>query len=110
MVRTVLGMIVMTLAASVATSALAQEAILLVRHAEQTPPPNVVLTQAGHLRAAALAHRLKDSGVTAIFTTNATRTQETAAPTAKALGITPTVVATTGRRGPGSTCHYGAQA
>jgi broad specificity phosphatase PhoE len=89
---TLLPFIVMTVAA-MATPALAQEAILLVRHAEQSSPPDVVLTEAGHRRAAALAHRLKDSGITAIFTTNATRTQETAQPLAKALGITPKLIA-----------------
>ena len=52
----------------------------------------MVLTEAGHRRAAALALRLKDTGVTAIFTTTAVRTQETAEPTARALGITPKVV------------------
>lgn len=87
--RTAVVVMTMTLACSMATSARAQEAILVVRHAEQTAPPDVVLTEAGHRRAAALALRLKDSGITAIFTTNATRTQETAMPTAKALGITP---------------------
>ncbi len=35
---------------------------------------------------------MKDAGITAIFTSELKRTQETAAPLAKALGITPTVV------------------
>lgn len=87
--RTAVVVMIMTLACSTTPSARAQEAILVVRHAEQTAPPDVVLTEAGHRRAAALALRLRDSGITAIFTTNATRTQETAMPTAKALGITP---------------------
>jgi len=91
-IRPVVASMMMMFASTMATPAAAQEAILLVRHAEQTPPPDVVLTEAGHRRAAALAHRLKDSGITAIFTTNATRTQETAGPIAKALGLTPKLV------------------
>ena len=91
--RTAVVVIMLTLAPGLPTPAPAQEAILVVRHAEQTAPPDVVLTEAGHRRAAALALRLKDTGVTAIFTTTAVRTQETAGPTARALGITPNVVA-----------------
>ena len=90
---TVLGVLFLVSMAIAPAIAVAQEAILLIRHAEQTPPPEIVLTEAGRLRAAGLADRLRDSGVAAIFTTTATRTQETAAPTARALGITPKVVA-----------------
>jgi hypothetical protein len=39
------------------TTAHAQQVILLIRHAEQGPPPQMALTDAGHRRAAALAHR-----------------------------------------------------
>src|SRR3990172_9123322 len=70
----------------------AQQVIFLIRHAEQMSGPEIVLTEVGHRRAAALAHRLKDAGIAAIFTTDAVRTHETAAPTAKALGIQPKVV------------------
>ena len=50
------------------------------------------LSEAGRARAASLAAMLKDAGVSAIFVTEFKRTQQTAAPLAKALGITPTVV------------------
>ena len=63
----------------------AQEVIYLIRHAEQGPPPELVLTEAGHRRAAALSHRLKDARINAVFVTNAARTQQTAAPIARAL-------------------------
>lgn len=93
MVRMAVCVMIATLAPGLATPAPAQEAILVVRHAEQTAPPDVVLTEAGHRRAATLALRLKDVGINAIFTTTAVRTQETAVPTARALGITPKIVA-----------------
>ena len=44
-------------------------------------------------RADALARILKDSDITAIFTSEFKRTQETAAPTATSAHVTPTVVA-----------------
>lgn len=40
---------------------------------------------------------LQDAGVTAIYTSDRKRTQQTAEPLAKALGITPTTVAAQGR-------------
>ena len=92
--------VILTVVALVVPSALtgiptasAQEVVLLMRHAEQGPPPDLVLVEAGHRRAAALAHRLKEAGITAIFATTASRTQQTAAPTANALKIEPKLVA-----------------
>lgn len=75
-----------------AADATAQEVILVLRHAEQSPPPDLVLTEAGHRRAAALAHRLRDAGITVIFVTATARTQQMAAPLAQALGIQPKVL------------------
>jgi broad specificity phosphatase PhoE len=77
------------------TVASAQPVIVIVRHAEKatndaTDPD---LSSAGRGRADALARILKDSGLTAIFTTEFKRTQETAAPTATSVQVTPTVVA-----------------
>ena len=73
----------------------AQPVVVIVRHGEKaadggTDPD---LSSAGRARADALARILKDSGVTAIFTTEFKRTQETAAPTATSAHVTPTVVA-----------------
>jgi broad specificity phosphatase PhoE len=72
----------------------AQPVVVIVRHAEKaadggTDPD---LSSAGRARADALARILKDSGVTAIFTSEFKRTQETAAPTATSAHVTPTVV------------------
>lgn len=86
---------------ALAVPAAAQQAIFVVRHAERadasaggspmmgTDPD---LSEAGKTRAQALAAILKDAGITAIFTTQYKRTQQTAEPLAKALGIQPTVV------------------
>jgi broad specificity phosphatase PhoE len=73
----------------------AQPVVVIVRHAEKaadggTDPD---LSSAGRARADALARILKDSGITAIFTSEFKRTQETAAPTAASAHVTPTVVA-----------------
>jgi broad specificity phosphatase PhoE len=69
--------------------------VVIVRHAEKaadggTDPD---LSSAGRARADALARILKDSGITGIFTTEFKRTQETAAPTATSVHVTPTLVA-----------------
>src|SRR5438094_7288802 len=73
----------------------AQPIVVIVRHAEKAAnggnDPD--LSSAGRGRAEALARILKDSGITAIFTTELKRTQETAAPTATSAHVTPTMVA-----------------
>src|SRR6266403_3081117 len=77
------------------SNAWAQPVVVIVRHAEKAAnvgnDPD--LSSAGRARAEALARILKDSGITAIFTTEFKRTQETAAPTATSVHVTPTVVA-----------------
>ena len=84
-----------------AANATAQHTVFVVRHAERadagTSSGSMMgsdpdLSDAGRRRAEALAATLKDANITAIFTTEFKRTQATAAPLAKALGITPTVV------------------
>src|SRR6266436_6226458 len=76
------------------SNARAQPVVVIVRHAEKAAnggnDPD--LSSAGRARAEALARILKDSGITAIFTTEFKRTQETAAPTATSTHVTPTVV------------------
>jgi broad specificity phosphatase PhoE len=68
--------------------------IFIVRHAEKasTGGNDPDLSQDGQKRADALAHILKDSQITSVFVTEFKRTQQTAAPTAKAVHVTPKVV------------------
>ena len=79
-----------------AAPAAAQQLIFVVRHAERADSaaggsPMMAsdpdLSEAGRARAEALALALKDAKITAIFVTPYKRTQQTAAPLAKALGI-----------------------
>lgn len=67
---------------------------IIVRHAEkaQTAHNNPDLTEVGRARADALAQMLKDAGITAIYATEFNRTQQTAAPLAKILGLDVTLV------------------
>jgi phosphohistidine phosphatase SixA len=84
-----------------AAPAAAQPTIFLVRHAERadsapgTTPAMAAdpdLSVAGRARADSLATALKDAKITAIYATEFKRTQQTAAPLAKALGLTVTIV------------------
>jgi phosphohistidine phosphatase SixA len=69
-------------------------AIFVVRHAEKdtVPHENPPLNSAGRARADSLAVALRDAGVTVIVTTQQYRTQQTVAPLAAALHITPIAV------------------
>jgi len=66
----------------------AQQAIFVVRHAEQSlegeDPP---LTEAGRRRATALATLLKDAAITEIYESGIRRTMETAKPLADTLNL-----------------------
>ena len=77
------------------STASAQPVVVIVRHAEKAViggnDPD--LSSAGRARAEALARILKDSGITAIFTSEFKRTRETAAPTGTSAHVSPTVVA-----------------
>lgn len=84
-----------------AAPAAAQNTVFVVRHAERadagaSASPMMAsdpdLSGTGRARAESLAGMLKDAGITAIFTTEYKRTQQTAAPLAKALGIQVTTV------------------
>jgi phosphohistidine phosphatase SixA len=83
------------------TTAQAQGIVVLVRHAERadtvpgaapTMGADPSLSEAGRARAASLAATLKDARITDIFVTEYKRTQETAAPLAQTLKLTPVVV------------------
>jgi broad specificity phosphatase PhoE len=91
--------LVTMVAMALPTQASAQKLIFLVRHAERadagtTPQPDPPLSSTGQARAQKLAAMLADAGITAIVTTEFVRTQQTAAPLATKLHVTPeTVVA-----------------
>ena len=84
-----------------AGTAAAQGTVFVVRHAERADSGTMAgttmasdpdLSEAGKARAETLAAMLKDAGIKAIYTTEFKRTQQTAAPLAKALGIEATVI------------------
>ncbi|MEO5823553.1 MAG: histidine phosphatase family protein [Vicinamibacteraceae bacterium] len=78
--------------AAVLTAALhasAQQAVIVVRHAEKADQtPDTALSAKGRARAKALADLLRSAGVTHIITSEFQRTRDTAAPLAAALGLT----------------------
>src|SRR5438093_7590296 len=76
------------------TVASAEPVVVIVRHAEKAASDggDPDLSPAGRARAEELARILKDSGITAIFTSEFKRTQQTAAPIAASTGISTTVV------------------
>ena len=76
------------------TYANAAPVVFIVRHAEKASSggKDPDLSVEGQKRADALAHILKDSQIASVFVTELKRTQETAAPTASAAHVTPTVI------------------
>ena len=67
--------------------------VFLVRHAEKASASgDVPLSAEGQKRAECLAATLKDAGIKQIYVTDTIRTQQTAAPLAKALKITPKIL------------------
>jgi broad specificity phosphatase PhoE len=74
-------------AASLAATAAAQQAVFVVRHGEKISDEDERLTEAGRARGARLADMLKRSGITAIYSTDTERTLGTARPLADALGV-----------------------
>lgn len=78
--------------ASITAIAQDGETIYLVRHAEKiSDAPDALLNSVGHERASCLARTLADAHIQAIFTTQVQRTQQTAQPLAKKLGLQPIV-------------------
>ena len=66
--------------------------VMVVRHAEKAAGPgsDPPLTEAGQQRAQALVEAASEAGVTAIYSSQFKRTQETVAPLAAHLGLTVT--------------------
>jgi phosphohistidine phosphatase SixA len=77
----------------IGADAFAQRTIVLVRHAEKLDhSDDSPLSAAGLSRASALADLLRAVGVSTIVASEFRRTQSTAAPLAKRLGLTPEIV------------------
>ena len=75
------------------SSSFSQSTVFIVRHAEKADDSkDAELSEAGRARAEALANMLRDSKISVIYTTEFKRTQQTAAPLAKALGLTVTTL------------------
>jgi phosphohistidine phosphatase SixA len=73
-----------------ASTLAAQSTVFVVRHADrEAPEPDPPLTPLGFEQAAALARTLADTPVTHIYTSEALRTHQTAAPTAERFHIHP---------------------
>jgi len=78
---------------AVAQQAARATTVILVRHAEKvSSAPDALLSPQGQQRAECLAHVLKDAGIKRIYVSDVKRTQQTADPIAKALGIKPTIL------------------
>ena len=79
--------------AATGTSAAAQDAVYIIRHAEKELfGADPALTPEGRRRALDWAEMLKNMGVEAISTSDALRTQETGGLIANVLGLQPTMV------------------
>jgi 2,3-bisphosphoglycerate-dependent phosphoglycerate mutase len=90
-------LIAATVLMAFAAVANAQQAVILVRHAElqgaaMAEPKQLPLSEAGAARAQRLASMLKDAGVGAIYVTDFVRTQKTAEPLARAINKELTVL------------------
>jgi broad specificity phosphatase PhoE len=78
----------------------AAQSVIIVRHAERADagkpvtagPADPDLSAEGQARARRLGAMLAQAGITAIFVTEFKRTQQTAAPFAKAASLTPAVI------------------
>jgi phosphohistidine phosphatase SixA len=67
--------------------------IFLVRHAEKiSDARDALLSKTGEQRATCLAQTLRDAHIGAIYATEVKRTQQTAEPLAKELGLQPVIV------------------
>jgi phosphohistidine phosphatase SixA len=84
------------LVAGVACRAPVTSTIILVRHAERPPGTDPDLNELGYARAESLAVALARTNVDAVLHTQFKRTQQTAAPLAKAKSLTPLVVSAAG--------------
>jgi broad specificity phosphatase PhoE len=97
--RAIATLVIACLAPAAAAPASAQEAIYVVRHAERLDDTaDSPLSPKGAARAERLAAILRDSRVTAVFSTQYKRTVDTGRPLADRLGI-PVTPVTAGQNG-----------
>ena len=86
-------LLVCSLVALVFSNSFGQSTVFIVRHAEKADDSkDAELSEAGRARAEALANMLRDSKISAIYTTEFKRTQQTAAPLARTLALTVTTL------------------
>ncbi|HYN85032.1 MAG TPA: phosphoglycerate mutase family protein [Pyrinomonadaceae bacterium] len=99
MLRPLSVLIALLFACACAQDARAHTVVIIVRHAEKAAAPadDPPLSEAGRARAEKLADIGVGAGVEAVFTSQATRARDTAAPLAARLGLTPQVRAVTGQ-------------
>lgn len=85
---------VVLLAGLCAATAWAQSTVFVSRHEDRGPEePDALLTPTGLCQAEALGYLLSKANIKHIYTTELTRTKQTAAPTARISGVTPVIVA-----------------
>ncbi|WP_321488768.1 phosphoglycerate mutase family protein [uncultured Hyphomonas sp.] len=77
----------LALGACASTPAIPDTTIYLVRHAEKQAGPDPDLTVVGRARAEILSQELQDAGLTEVWSTDTTRTKETAKPVSKRTGL-----------------------
>lgn len=91
--KRILALLTLVGATTFAQTPEASGTIFLVRHAEKvSDAPDALLSETGESRAACLAQTLRDAHIGAIYVTQVKRTEQTAQPLAKQLGIQPTLV------------------
>jgi phosphohistidine phosphatase SixA len=92
--RTLLPVVILTAASAPGPAAEPPRTVILVRHAERPGGMSTDegISEIGRCRAQALARVLADAGVRRIYTSEVSRTQQTAEPLAARLNIRPDVV------------------
>jgi broad specificity phosphatase PhoE len=79
--------LIAALAAAVAQPAIAADTVYVMRHLQKAEGADAPLSAEGAANAQALATRLANSGIKAIFATSTARAMQTGEPLAKALGL-----------------------
>ncbi|HKU93292.1 MAG TPA: phosphoglycerate mutase family protein [Sphingomicrobium sp.] len=79
--------LIAALAAAVAQPAIAADTVYVMRHLQKAEGADPPLSAEGAANAQALATRLANSGIKAIFATSTARAMQTGEPLAKALGL-----------------------